>query len=402
MQHVTHRTHLAGLGQEVSGDRLIRAVLQLDAGQIGEVLNGHAGFDRGHAIDERGAGGAFAALLAGQIVLIANIAHKLLGHILKRHDAVRAAVLVDDHGQMDAALTQQFQARQQLGGAGQGDAFAHHIAHDLGVRIAHVQQIAHMHEADHVVEILAGHRVTGVRLVAYERGGLDQGLVALDEDHVGARAHHLGDDGFGRIEHIVQNRAFVLGKVGVGADQHAQLVVGHLGLGLLRVEAEQADDAVRVLADEPDDRAADGGEGVDGGHHGARDLLGALHGDALGHHLGDHDGAVGDDEGQDDVHQAAGDAGVHTPAFDHRNQVGGDGRGAERGGQEAGERHADLHGGEEGVRVTCDFGDFGAASVLLLHLLDLRAAQRDQCQLGAGEHGTDNEKYKNQEDVQTK
>ena len=54
------------------------------------------------------------------------------------------------------------------------------------------------------------------------------------------------------------------------------------------------------------------GEGVDGGHHGARDLLGALHGDALGHHLGDHDGTVGDDEGQDDVHQAAGDAGC-TP-----------------------------------------------------------------------------------------
>ena len=303
---------------------------------------------------------------------------------------------------MDAALTQQFQARQQLGGAGQRDAFAYHIAHDLGVRIAHIQQITHMHEADHVVEILAGHRVTGVRLVAYERGGLGQGLVTLDEDHIGARAHHLSDDGFGRIEHIVQNCAFVLGKVGVGADQHAQLVVGHLGLGLLRVEAEQADDAVRVLADEPDDRAADGGEGVDGGHHGARDLLGALHGDALGHHLGDHDGAVGDNQREHDVHQATGDAGRHTPTFHHRNQIRGDGGGAERGGQEAGERHTDLHGGEESVRVTCDFGDFGAASVLLLHLLDLRAAQRDQCQLGAGEHGTDNEKYKNQEDVQTK
>ncbi|GDZ74893.1 hypothetical protein MCC01989_01560 [Bifidobacteriaceae bacterium MCC01989] len=35
-------------------------------------------------------------------------------------------------------------------------------------------------------------------------------------------------------------------------------------------------------------------------------------------------------------------------------------------------------------------------------MLDLRAAQRDQCQLGAGEHGTDNQKYENQEDVQTK
>ena len=303
---------------------------------------------------------------------------------------------------MDAALTQQFQARQQLGGAGQGDAFAHHIAHDLGVRIAHVQQIAHMHEADHVVEILAGHRVTGVRLVAYERGGLGQGLVALDEDHVGTRAHHLGDDGFGRVEHIVQNRAFVLGKVGVGADQHAQLVVGHLGLGLLRVEAEQADDAVRVLADEPDDRAADGGEGVDGGHHGARDLLGALHGDALGHHLGDHDGTVGDDQREHDVHQTAGDAGRHTPAFHHGNQIRGYRGGSERGGQEAAQRHADLHCGEEGVRIARDFRDFRAARILLLHLLDLRAAQRDQCQLGAGEHGTDNEKYKNQEDVQTK
>ena len=103
----------------------------------------------------------------------------------------------------DAALTQS-SSSAQLGGAGQGDAFAHHIAHDLGVRIAHVQQIAHMHEADHVVEILAGHRIAGVRHLAHVRRRVLDALRTVEEHDIGARTHDLGDDGLGRVEHVVR------------------------------------------------------------------------------------------------------------------------------------------------------------------------------------------------------
>ncbi len=73
--------------------------------QIGEILNRHAAFDRGDAIDKRGTFRAFAAFLFRQIIFVANIADQFFGHILQRDDAVGAAIFVDDHRQMNAALT---------------------------------------------------------------------------------------------------------------------------------------------------------------------------------------------------------------------------------------------------------------------------------------------------------
>lgn len=40
--------------------------------------------------------------------------------------------------------------------------------------------------------------------------------------------------------------------------------------------------------------------------------------------------------------------------------------------------------------------------ILLFHLVDLRSAQADQRQFGAGEHGTEQQENENQKDVQTK
>ena len=54
------------------------------------------------------------------------------------------------------------------------------------------------------------------------------------------------------------------------------------------------------------------------------------------------------------------------------------------------------------VRVAGDLRHAFAAGILLLHLVDLRSAQADQRQFGAGEHGTEQQENENQKDVQTK
>ena len=389
MQHIALGTHLAGVCEEIAGDGLVRAVLQFDAGQIGEVLDGHARVDGGDAAHECGLLLALAARFAGQVVFVADVADELFGHVLQRHDAVGAAVLVDDHGQVDAALAQQFEARQQLGRAGQRNAFSRHVGHGRCVGVAHVQQVAHMHEADHVIEIPAGHRIAGVRHLAHVRRRVLDALRTVEEHDIGARTHDLGDDGLGRVEHVVEDRALVFAQRRVRVDEHAQLLVGDLAFGLVRVEAEQAHDTVRVLADEPDDRLADLGEHVDRGHYGAGDLFGALHGDALRHHFGDDYRAVRDDQRQHDGGQRCGDVRRHAPAFHDGHDERRNRRFAERCGQEAGERHADLHGGQELVGVACDCRHTCATGVLLFHLIDLGSAQGDQGQFGAGEDGSE-------------
>ena len=106
VQYIAYSAHFAGMSEEIPGDRLIRAVLEFDAGQIGEILDRHAAVDGRHAIDERGVRCGLAILGFRQIVFVVDVADQLLGHILKRHNAVRAAVLVNDHGEMNTTFAQ--------------------------------------------------------------------------------------------------------------------------------------------------------------------------------------------------------------------------------------------------------------------------------------------------------
>ena len=310
--------------QEIAGNRLVRAVFQLDTGQISEILNRHTTFDGGHAIDESGAFCAFAALFLRQVVFVADVADQFLGHVFQRDDAVGAAVFVDHHGQVNASFAQQLKAWQQLRRARQGNAPTCHVGNGSRLRIADVKQVAHVHEAEHVIEILAGDGVTRIRHFTHVRGGFRNRHGAVQERDVGTRTHDLRHDGFGCVEHVVEDGALVLAEVGVGVDEHAQFVVGHLAVGFVRIEAEQPHDAVRVLADQPDDRLAHFGEHMDGRHHGTRDLLVALHGDTLRHQFGNDDRAIRDDQRQRDGGQGSGDVMRHTPVFDDRHDIRGD------------------------------------------------------------------------------
>ena len=147
-----------------------------------------------------------------------------------------------------------------------------------------------MHETEYVVEILAGHGVAGIRHFAYIGGCFANRHAAVQEDHVGTRTHDFGHNRLGSIEYVVENGAFVLAEIGVG--EHAQLLIGNLAVGLIRVEAEQSHNAVCILANQPDDRLADLCEHMDGRHHGPCDLFVALHGDAFRHQFGDDDRTI--------------------------------------------------------------------------------------------------------------
>ena len=97
--------------EEVAGDRLIRAVLEFDAGEIGVILDGHAAVDGGDAVHEHVGGQLVFRGVLRQVILVANVADELLGHVFKRDNAVGAAVFINHHSQMNAAFAQQRQAR---------------------------------------------------------------------------------------------------------------------------------------------------------------------------------------------------------------------------------------------------------------------------------------------------
>ena len=258
-----------------------------------------------------------------------------------------------------------------------------------------------MHETKHIVEILAGHRIAGIRHFSHICGRLLNRHIAIQKNHVGTRAHHFGHNRFGRVEHVVENRAFVLAQVRIGVDEYAQLFVGHFAVGFVRVETKQAHDNVRVLADQPNNRLAHLRKHMNRRYHGTRDLLVALHGDTLRHQLRNHDRTVRNDQRQHNGGQGSGHARRHAPTFNDRHNIRRNRRFAERCGKETAQRHADLHGRQKRVRISRDLCDALSAGILLFHLVDLRSTQADQRQFGAGENRSEQQKNENQENVQT-
>ena len=86
-----------------------------------------------------------------------------------------------------------------------------------------------------------------------------------------------------------------------------------------------------------------------------RDALGALQREPLGRELAEHEREVGDDQRDADEGDPvpAAPSGRDPRSSQDRREVVGEGRGAERRGQEAGERDADLDGREEAVGSAC-------------------------------------------------
>ena len=86
----------AELVDDEAGHRLVRALGQLEAGAVLEVLEVEQAVDLDVAVDQRARG------LLGDVVLVVDVADDLLDQVLEGDDAVGAAVLVDDDGEVVA------------------------------------------------------------------------------------------------------------------------------------------------------------------------------------------------------------------------------------------------------------------------------------------------------------
>ncbi len=85
---------------------------------------------------------------------------------------------------------------------------------------------------------------------------------------------------------------------------------------------------------------------------------------------------------------------LHAPTFDDRYDIRRYRGFAERCGQKAGQRHADLYGRQKRVRIACDLRHPLASSVFLFHLVDLRPTQAHQRKFGAGPKDPSSRKMK--------
>ncbi len=110
------------------------------------------------------------------VVLVEDLADDLLDQVLERDDAVGAAVLVDHDGDLVAVRPHPRERRKHPRGRREVRDRAHEAGErTLGVIGGRLEQVAHVHEADDVVDRLVHDGVAGERQLAHLRDGVDEG-----------------------------------------------------------------------------------------------------------------------------------------------------------------------------------------------------------------------------------
>ena len=246
---------------EVLGHQAADAVdvllLDVEAEQLVEVVDRVARGDPGRAVVE------LLDLDLLLVVLVGDLADDLLEDVLDRDQAGRAAVLVDDDGDVLALGLHLARAARRRAWSrarttpGRITSSTRCGELDLGGLEVAADQVLEVGEAEDVVEVLADHRHPREAAAEEQRHRLAQVLVALDVDDVVARHHHLADDGVAELEDGVDHPALAGLDDGRGLGQVDQLA--QLGLGRERALAEAAARGDRVADQDqhPRDRAED-------------------------------------------------------------------------------------------------------------------------------------------------
>jgi hypothetical protein len=241
----------------------------------------------GHRQPRRDPGGARREPLhrrALGVVLVGDLPHDLLKDVLDRDQAGGAAVLVDDDRHVDPHalhLPQQLVHRLAVRHVGRR-------AHDLldplgrqglaGVRVLLLpgDDVLQVGDPDHVVDALADDGDAGETAAQRQRQRLVEGLVPLDEHHVGARHHDLADDRVAQFEHRPHHVALAWLDLGLALDVVDEAAhfrpPAEFGIAAARAKGQHAGQPAkqpRQRAQRPAQRAEQHGRGP--GH-----LLGAL------------------------------------------------------------------------------------------------------------------------------
>ena len=167
-----------------------------------------------------------------------------------------------------------------------------------------------------------------------------------------------------------------------------------LVLGAGRLEPQHAQDQLGRFLKQPDQRPEDEEEPADRGRQPERRPLGMAERDPFRHELADHDVQVRDDQQREDDGEERRHHRVET-AREHLFAECADGQ--------RGDRHAELHRGDEARRVARDAQHgSGAAIALVLELHDPRAPRGDEPVLGRDEERVQEEQPEQGQHLQDK
>ena len=361
-------------------DRIVVALGQVHAGQVGDLV------DRGRAVHGEFVLADPENLFRLVVVLVLDVAEDRFDQVLQRDEARRAAVFVDDHGDLDAPLLQLAEKLAAFFRFGDEVGRAHHVAQADEVRhgLADVgEKILDVADAGDRVDVLAVDRQAGKALFGGDRGDVLDRRILADRADVRAVRHDLADRRVVEIEDVrdhvelgLLDHALFLAL----ADHVEDLLLGHGFIERPGVVAEQAHDAVGDQVAQPHERAHRGAERADQ----ADELIVILQaaGGLVRHELfGDE---IGREQKQHGAQQHAqhnrcdrGEAGQQA----RRNQrVVERGREAEHGnadGEKAHQHHAELQGRGEAL-VCIEVGEefLCAAAPVLGVALDARFARR--------------------------
>ena len=384
---------MAERGEQVPGHGLVRALGQIDAGLLGEVVQVQ------QAVDLDLAAAQLPGLLLLDVVLVVDLADQLLDEVLERDDARGAAVLVHHDGQVRLFRPHLRQGGQHGLAPRQELHLPQDVAHqERGAFGDGAEQVAGVHEADHVVVGVLVHREPGVRRGPDGRRGLGDRRGGVQELDLGPRHQHLADLPPPGVEYRAQDVPLVRAQRLVTGHRVAELLLGHDPAGHARVAAEHPDHEVHRPGQQPDHGRDHGREPVQDRRGEQRHPLRALQREPLG-------GELAEDQGEERDHQR--DHGDRDRGGEVVGQVvrqlglqgSGQGGRAERAGQQGRQRHADLDRGQEQVGVLRQLGRPLAALAAPGQRPDLAVPQRDQRHLGGGEEAADEDDDQDNEDV---
>ena len=234
-------------------------------------------------------------------MLVENLADDLLQQVFHRHDARRAAVLVEHHGHVRLEALEVGQHFLHLARARHHVHRAHHVPHgEPARRIAqHRDEVLGQHQADDVVDRLFVHRVARPLRLDHEGHRLLQRAVDVERIDGRPRGHHLAGILLGELEHALDER-------GVLALQHAHLLAllhqdaqlvcrVYVLLRAAGLETEWHQHHFCRSVEHPRERLREPGKGDEAGHEPSCHALRVVDRRAARGQLPEHHVEVGDD-----------------------------------------------------------------------------------------------------------
>ena len=271
-----------------------------------------------------------------------GVADDLLQDVVEGDEADDAAVLVEDHGLVDAGVAELGEHAEGLHRARYEHGLADVLREVEGLALERgVEEVFGVEHAAEVVEILAADGEDVLRMFADDAQVVAQGVGQVEPEHLGARRHQ----GVGRLVAHVEDAVdhgllgFLEGAVlGALLDEVFDLVLGD-GVLDVRVDAEQQQDAIGRARQKADEGAREARKPCDDAMVLHEHVLRVLCGLLLWQEFAEEQGDVRHDDNADEHGNRRGMRQEGDEAGEKRRD---EGTGADAH-EDAGQRDADLN-----------------------------------------------------------